>query len=63
MQSLFEDMGGATRVRALVDHFYDVMDTDPAVKTLRDMHAKDLSVSRDKLYEFLTGWSGGPHCT
>ncbi len=60
MQSLFETMGGAPRIRALVDHFYDVMDTDPAVKTLRDMHAKNLSVSRDKLYEFLSGWTGGP---
>ncbi len=60
MQTLFETMGGAPRIRALVDHFYDVMDTDPSVKTLRAMHAKNLSVSRDKLYEFLSGWSGGP---
>jgi hemoglobin len=60
METLFEVMGGAPRIRALVDHFYDVMDADPAVKTLRDMHPADLTTSRDKLYEFLSGWSGGP---
>lgn len=56
----FERMGGETAVRALVDRFYDLMDEDSQVAVLRDMHARSLRVSRDKLYKFLCGWLGGP---
>lgn len=45
---------------ALVDLFYDLMDTLPETKTLRDMHAKDLTQSKLKLVYFLSGWLGGP---
>lgn len=56
----FELLGGAGVVRWLTDRFYDIMDSDPAVKVLRDMHPADLAESRDKLYMFLSGWLGGP---
>ena len=56
----FQLMGGAGVVRWLTDRFYDIMDSDPAVKALRDMHPADLTESRDKLYMFLSGWLGGP---
>lgn len=36
------------------------MDEDPLVKPIRDMHAADLGTARDKLFEFLSGWTGGP---
>lgn len=36
------------------------MDTLPETKNIRELHPKDLSVSEEKLYEFLSGWSGGP---
>ncbi len=58
--NLYERIGGDVAVRTLVDRFYDIMDLDPALKPLRDLHAKSLRVSRDKLYEFLSGWMGGP---
>lgn len=56
----FELMGGAEAVRRLVDRFYDLMDTEPEVRGIRDMHPADLETSREKLYLFLTGWLGGP---
>jgi hemoglobin len=51
---------GDERIRRLVDRFYDQMDTVPECATIRAMHPADLSSSRDKLYWFLVGWSGGP---
>lgn len=58
--SLFEAMGGETQIRKLVDHFYDFMEELTEVKNVRDMHPKDISSSRDKLFLFLVGWTGGP---
>jgi len=56
----YELIGGETGVRQLVDHFYDHMDELEEVKAVRDMHAKSLRVSREKLFLFLSGWLGGP---
>ena len=61
MDSLYEAIGGAEGLRSLVDHFYDAMDSNADVRGIRDMHAKNLQPSRDKLYEFLSGWTGGPN--
>ncbi len=60
MQSLFEKLGGDAGVRRLVDRFYDLMDALPEAKIIRDLHPANLSGSRDKLYKFLSGWTGGP---
>ncbi|GGY26064.1 group II truncated hemoglobin [Paludibacterium paludis] len=56
----YELLGGEGVVRWLTDRFYDIMDSDPEVRTLRDMHPADLSGSRQKLFMFLSGWLGGP---
>jgi hemoglobin len=56
----YERLGGAGRVRALVDRFYDLMDLEPAYADLRRVHGNDLSSARDKLTWFLSGWLGGP---
>jgi hemoglobin len=56
----YELLGGEPAVHKLVDRFYDLMDEKEDVKELRDMHAKSLRVSREKLYLFLSGWLGGP---
>ena len=58
--SLYAQLGGDTAVRKLVDRFYDLMDENKDVTTIRDMHPDDLSESRTKLYEFLSGFLGGP---
>ena len=56
----YDLLGGADAVRAVVDRFYDLMDTAPEAKDVRALHAASLKVSREKLYLFLTGWLGGP---
>lgn len=58
--SPYERLGGAQAVRELVDRFYELMDTLPEAKRIRDLHPADLSGSRDKLFKFLSGWLGGP---
>lgn len=52
-------LGGEEAVRALVDSFYDIMDSDESFAVIRSMH-DDLTSSRDKLFWFLSGWLGGP---
>ncbi len=59
-QSLYELLGGEKGVRALVDRFYDLMDSAPEAKDVRALHASNLKQSREKLFMFLSGWSGGP---
>ncbi|MEB0135607.1 group II truncated hemoglobin [Actimicrobium sp. CCC2.4] len=57
---LYDLIGGDARVRELVDRFYDLMDLEPEFAELRALHPAALDGSRDKLYWFLSGWSGGP---
>jgi hemoglobin len=57
---LFDALGGEAGIRALVDAFYDAMDRDPAYAGIRALHPPQLQGSRDKLYWFLCGWTGGP---
>jgi hemoglobin len=56
----YDFLGGDRGIHALVSEFYRQMDTLPATKQIRDMHPTDLSESIQKLYEFLSGWLGGP---
>ena len=58
--SLDEMLGGEQGLRALVDRFYDLMDSSPEAAKIRTFHAKSLKQSREKLFMFLSGWSGGP---
>jgi hemoglobin len=58
--SIYALIGGAEPLRALVDRFYDLMDLEPEFALLRSLHPSTLDGSRDKLYWFLSGWSGGP---
>jgi hemoglobin len=56
----YELMGGDSKVRELVDHFYDLMDFEPRYEALRRVHGSSLESAREKLYLFLSGWLGGP---
>lgn len=53
-------MGGESAVCRVVARFYDRMDGDPGLRVLRNLHAPDLGESRQKLFDYLCGWLGGP---
>ena len=56
----YQQLGGETAVRALVQRFYELMDTLPEAHGVRKMHPRVLSSSEEKLFMFLSGWLGGP---
>jgi hemoglobin len=56
----FEQLGGESGVRTLVDRFYDLMELDGEFADIRALHPPTLDGSRDKLHWFLCGWLGGP---
>jgi hemoglobin len=58
--SAYELIGGEHALRALVDRFYDLMELEPEFAGIRAMHPTPMDGSRDKLYWFLSGWTGGP---
>lgn len=59
-QTPFDRIGGDEGLKQLVNLFYDNMDTLSEAKLIRNLHAKDLRSSREKLFMFLSGWMGGP---
>jgi len=61
MQTPYELLGGDAGVRRLAEVFYDVMDELPEAREIREMHAPHLAEIKEKLYEYLSGWMGGPH--
>ena len=58
--TLYHIIGGESRLRELVDRFYDLMELEPEFAAIRAMHPTPLDSSRDKLFMFLSGWMGGP---
>ena len=56
----YDLLGGDTRVRELVERFYDLMELEPGYAQLRKVHGSTLESAREKLYMFLSGWLGGP---
>ena len=57
---MYDLVGGDEKLRELVDRFYDLMDLESGFSELRAMHPASLETSREKLYRFLSGWTGGP---
>ncbi|MGB8366024.1 MAG: group II truncated hemoglobin [Rhizomicrobium sp.] len=56
----YELIGGDAGLRKLIDRFYDIMDSDPSLAELRALHGADLAPMRQRLFEFMSGWLGGP---
>jgi len=56
----YKAAGELEGITKLVNRFYDYMDELDQAKIIRAMHPKDLTISRDKLICFLSGWLGGP---
>ena len=58
--TLYDVIGGAEKLRELVDRFYDLMQLEPEFAGIHAMHPVPNDSSRDKLFMFLSGWMGGP---
>jgi len=56
----YQRIGGEPAGRTLVTRFYALMDELPETYGIRKLHAADLGGSAEKLFEFLSGWLGGP---
>ena len=59
-KTTYELIGGEAGVARLTERFYQLMESVPQFRELRKLHPEDLAGSRDKLFMFLSGWSGGP---
>ena len=59
-QTLYEVIGGESRVRDMVDRFYDLMELEPEFALLRAAHPPTLDNARARLFMCLSGWMGGP---
>ncbi len=56
----YEMIGGEAGIHRLVDRFYALMDELPEAYMVRKMHPESLAGSAQSLFEFLSGWFGGP---
>ncbi|MDX9836488.1 MAG: hypothetical protein RBT39_02865 [Azoarcus sp.] len=55
-----EALGGAPALQRLVTRFYALMDTLPEAFAVRQFHPESLAGSAQTLFEFVSGWFGGP---
>ena len=56
----YDALGGETGIKRLVHRFYELMDELPEAYNVRKMHPESLRGSEENLFEFLSGWFGGP---
>jgi hemoglobin len=56
----YQRNGGDAAIRRLVDRFYELMDELPETYAARKIHPADLTESGNKLFDYLSGWLGGP---
>jgi hemoglobin len=59
-QRPYDLAGGEEGLRRLVDRFYAIMDSAPEAAGIRAMHGADLGPVSNSLFEYLSGWLGGP---
>lgn len=61
MSCALDEIGGEDVLRELVEHFYDIMETDPEVYSLHRLHFRGhgLAHTRQTQFEFLSGFMGG----
>ncbi|MBW8192788.1 group II truncated hemoglobin [Neiella marina] len=58
--SIYNTLGGEAGVRRLADAFYDNMEQLPEAAELLAMHPQPMDSIRQRFFEFLSGWFGGP---
>lgn len=59
-QTQYEQLGGEPAIRTMAERFYTIMETDPQAAELLAMHPQPLDAVRQRFFEFLSGWLGGP---
>jgi hemoglobin len=57
----YELIGGESAVKQLVHRFYELMDDLPEAYAVRQLHPESLAGSEEMLFEYLSGWLGGPN--
>ncbi|MDK9696024.1 MAG: group II truncated hemoglobin [Siculibacillus sp.] len=58
--TLYDRIGGEEGLRRFTRRFYALMDELPEAAACRAIHPPSLVPSEQKLFEFLSGWLGGP---
>lgn len=56
----YDLIGGEATIRQIAQRFYQEMRTRPETQALLAIHPPALDESEQKLFEFLSGWLGGP---
>ena len=56
----YDALGGEAGIKRLVHRFYELMDELPEAYGVRQIHPASLAGSGQSLFEFLSGWLGGP---
>lgn len=56
----YQALGGADGVQQLVLRFYELMDELPEAYAVRRLHPESLKGSAENLFDYLSGWFGGP---
>jgi hemoglobin len=60
LETLYDQIGGQTKIAELANKFYDIMLRDEEAFEVLHMHPKDLTRSRKRLTYYLCEWFGGP---
>jgi hemoglobin len=58
--SPYDQLGGEDGILTLVHRFYELMDELPEAYNVRLLHPERLAGSATSLFEYLSGWFGGP---
>lgn len=56
----YDLLGGEQGVRSLCTAFYRIMDETAETQEIRAMHKENMAEIEEKLFEYLSGWLGGP---
>ena len=59
--SILDQIGGEEAMRAMVERFYDLIETDPQGATILSMHFRGHGIAhvREEQFNFLSGFLGG----
>lgn len=59
-KTAYQAIGGEQGTYKLANTFYDIMESDPFAAELLAIHPQPMDAIRQKFFEFLSGWLGGP---